>query len=72
MSDRSTGKVKFFSDVRGYGFIVPDGGGDEVFLHRTDLPNGVQLVATDQRVSYVMLDSRGKGNGKKAAKVELL
>jgi CspA family cold shock protein len=69
---RVTGKVKFFSDEKGFGFIRPDDGGDEVFVHRTDLGSLTMLI-TDQRVSYELVDSKSrKGNGKKAANVELV
>lgn len=70
---RITGKVKFFSDPKGFGFIKPDGGGDEVFVHRTDLGQSLNVLLVDQRVSYELVDSGSrKGNGKKAANVELV
>jgi len=82
-SGRVTGVVKFFTDDRGYGFIMPDGGGDEVFVHRIDLgPSCAQevdgeklfILKPDQRVSYDLVESGfpKKGNGKKAANVELV
>jgi len=70
---RVTGKVKFFSDPKGFGFIKPDDGGDEVFVHRTDLSNSLHILLPDQRVSFEIVDSGSrKGSGKKAANVELV
>jgi len=70
---RVTGKVKFFSDEKGFGFIRPDDGGDEVFVHRTDLANSLNMLLPDQAVRYELVESRGKkGNGLKAANVELV
>jgi CspA family cold shock protein len=49
----STGTVKWFSVARKYGFIVPDGGGKDVFVHMSALVTG-QLTALDDgtRVSF--------------------
>jgi cold shock protein len=72
-SGRVTGKVKFFSDEKGYGFIQPDDMGAEVFVHRTDLGHSLTILLADQHVSYDLVDSSSKkGNGKKAANVELV
>jgi CspA family cold shock protein len=70
---RVTGKVKWFSDSKGFGFIQPDEGGDEAFVHRTDLNKSLNILLTDQRVSYELVDSGNKkGTGKKAVAVELV
>jgi cold shock CspA family protein len=68
---KATGKVKFFSDLKGFGFIAPDDGGDEVFVHRTALVRPLNILLADQLVSYDLVDAP-KGNGKKAASVELV
>lgn len=70
---RLTGKVKYFSDEKGYGFIRPDDGGAEVFVHRTDLAGQLSMLLVDQAVRYDLVDSGSKkGNGKKAGNVELV
>ncbi len=70
---RLTGKVKWFSDERAYGFITPDDMSGEVFVHRADLGHSLTMLIADQLVSYDLVDSDPrKGNGKKAANVEVL
>jgi CspA family cold shock protein len=73
MGVRVTGRVKFFSD-KGFGFIAPDNGGDDVFVHKTGLVDSLDSLCVDQRVSFEIVSSerRNKGNGKKADKVMLL
>ena len=55
------GKVSFYDDGRGFGFIVPDGGGADVFDPANYLVN-VDALRKDQRVSFEVVndDRRGK------------
>ena len=55
------GKVSFYDDGRGFGFIVPDGGGADFFVHANYLVN-VDALRKDQRVSFEVVndDRRGK------------
>jgi len=71
---RVTGTVKFFSGDRGYGFLIPDDGSDEVFVHRTDLNKSLNVLLTDQRVRFEIVDGKPAhtGNRKKAASVEVV
>lgn len=47
----ATGKVKWYNETKGYGFIVTETG-EEIFLHRTSLPRNVSVVDTDQAVEF--------------------
>lgn len=69
---RLSGWVRFFNDDKGYGFIAPVQGGHDVFVHRSDLPTGIEKLLMDQRVSFVIGNSdRNKGTGKKAIQVRI-
>jgi len=49
----NTGTVKFFSSQRGYGFICPDNGGNDVFVHVSALQRaGMRALEEGQKVSY--------------------
>lgn len=56
------GTVKFFNDSKGYGFIAPDGGGTDAFVHISAVENsGMRTLREHQRVSYdLQQDRRGK------------
>lgn len=56
------GTVKFFNESKGYGFIAPEDGGSDAFVHITDVERaGMRTLDKDQRVSYELEeDQRGK------------
>jgi len=58
----TTGTVKFFNESKGYGFIAPDGGGNDAFVHISAVErSGMRSLRQDQRVSYdLQQDNRGK------------
>jgi CspA family cold shock protein len=60
--DMTIGTVKFFNADKGYGFIQPDGGGNDAFVHISAVQAaGMQTLDRDQRVSYELeTDRRGK------------
>jgi cold shock protein len=57
-----TGTVKFFNADKGYGFIAPESGGDDAFVHISAVERaGMRTLDKDQRVSYeIEKDQRGK------------
>ena len=56
------GAVKFFNADKGYGFIAPENGGDDSFVHISAVERaGMATLNKDQRVSYELeTDRRGK------------
>ena len=60
---RQVGTVKFYNDQKGYGFITPDDGGKDVFVHVTAIESsGVGSLAEGARISFdTEPDKRGKG-----------
>ncbi len=55
----SNGTLKFFNAQKGFGFITPDEGGKDLFVHTSNIEDGGATLREGQRVSYVL------GNGRK-------
>ena len=57
----STGTVKWFNHEKGYGFIQPDDGGKDVFVHTSALQEAnINNLSDGQKVSYEVTEDRGK------------
>jgi cold shock protein len=57
-----TGTVKFYNDAKGYGFIAPDDGGNDVFVHASALEKaGLYSLAEGQKVSFELEPDRKTG-----------
>ncbi|WP_434380610.1 cold-shock protein [Melittangium boletus] len=53
MAQRQTGTVKWFNDAKGFGFITPEGGGEDLFVHfRAIESTGFKSLQEGQKVSY--------------------
>jgi CspA family cold shock protein len=64
------GTVKFFNSAKGFGFIEPDDGGKDVFVHASALEAaGIRALKEGDRVSFELEDDR-RGRGKQAGKVK--
>jgi cold shock protein len=66
---RKTGRVKWFNDAKGFGFIAADEGGPDLFVHFTNIKtDGFRTLREDQRVSF----ERTEQNGLMGAKLTAL
>lgn len=63
----ATGKVKWFNDQKGYGFVTPDDGGDDLFVHHTAIQGGgFKTLAEGEAVEFEVEDGQ---KGPRAANV---
>jgi cold shock protein len=64
------GKIKFFNDQKGFGFVMPDSGSGDIYLHASALRrSGVQAVESDQRIRY---STRQGNKGVEVDRVEII
>ncbi|MCP4781010.1 MAG: cold-shock protein [Hyphomicrobium sp.] len=69
--DRITGTVKFFNTTKGYGFVSPEDGSKDVFVHVSALESaGIHGLNEGDKITFVLEDDR-RGRGKQAAQIEL-
>ena len=64
----ATGIVKWFNNSKGFGFITPDGGGEDLFAHFSSITmDGYKSLREEQRVSFDIVDGP---KGKQAANIQ--
>jgi len=64
------GKVKFFNDQKGFGFVMPDGGGGDVYLHASALRrSGIAALSPEQRIRF---STRQGNKGQEVDKIEVI
>ncbi|MFC5481314.1 cold-shock protein [Massilia suwonensis] len=64
----TTGTVKWFNDAKGFGFITPDGGGEDLFAHFSAINTpGFKSLSENQRVSFEITTGP---KGKQAANIQ--
>jgi len=69
--DRITGTVKFFNTSRGYGFVTPEDGSKDVFIHVSALESaGIHGLNEGDKITFVPEDDK-RGKGKQCAQIEL-
>jgi CspA family cold shock protein len=63
----ATGKVKWFNETKGFGFITPDNGGEDLFAHYSAIQtSGFKVLQENQNVSFDVVQGQ---KGKQAANI---
>ena len=66
----ATGTVKWFSNAKGYGFITPDSGGEDLFVHHTEIAgSGFKTLAEGAKVEFEVTQGQ---KGPQATDVQLI
>ena len=66
----ATGTVKWFNTQKGYGFIQPDDGGKDVFVHATAVERaGLSSLVEGQKIGFEIVTERGKSSAGNLQKI---
>ncbi|MBL3284607.1 Cold shock protein [Rickettsiales endosymbiont of Paramecium tredecaurelia] len=66
-----SGRIKWFNQEKGYGFIAPDSGGSDIFLHISAIPHEIlRKIAPDVMVQFELVTERGKTSATKISVID--
>jgi len=70
MAERQTGTVKWFSDKKGYGFIIPEEGGEDLFVHYSEIEgDGFRTLEENDRVEFTIGHTEKGPNAQEVVKI---
>lgn len=70
MAERQTGTVKWFSDKKGYGFIIPEEGGEDLFVHYSEIEgDGFRTLEENDRVEFTIGHTDKGPNAQEVVKI---